>query len=105
MRFRDTVTIVSPDREDVEVKGSLQNSGSSEDENLSIEDWMLFLPPDVEITHRDRVVSGSREFEIVSVPVLVKNELTANKPHHLEVSLHITGVSSISKVFPDDEAF
>lgn len=108
MRFREDVTIVSPDVDNITVKGTLDNVGRTEDAaegNMSVTDWLLFLPIGTAITHKSRVRARGREFEVVGEPDELRRTLTTNSPHHIEVPLKITGDSDASDVFPDEESF
>lgn len=110
MRFREDITIVSPGKEDITVKGTLQNVGRTEDAaegNISVTDWLLFLPVGTAITVKSRVQGRGMEFEVVGMPDELRNELTTNSLHHIEVPLKITGTGTTESEedFSSDESF
>lgn len=110
MKFREDITIIGPDDTSggFDVRGTLQNTSRSEDTaegEMSVSDWLLFLPPGTPITHRCRVLARGKEFEVTQEPGDIRNDLTVNTPHHIEVSLRITGNSEATEVFADEEGF
>jgi hypothetical protein len=83
-----TVTYTGPEV----VRGILQQQGGTEavDGRLTqVGDWVLVLPPDVELGGNDRVVARELTFEVVGPPNVVR---TGRGPHHVEARLrHVAG--------------
>lgn len=57
----------------------------TDDRDTQVSDWRVFLPPDVEIGGRDRVVDEhGRTFEVVGPPA---RQSTPAGPHHVVANL------------------
>lgn len=72
----------------VEVAARLEQTESTEvsvGESTIVSDWRAFLPSEVSVTHRDRLVDAyDRTFEVVGAP---DTKETPRGPHHLSVRL------------------
>lgn len=49
-------------------------------------DWLLILPPEAQISGRDRVVADGVTFEVVGPPAVQR---TPRGPHHIEARLTV----------------
>lgn len=55
------------------------------DRSLQRVEFVYFLPPDVVLTGRDRIVDGDDTFEVFGTPDLIGRR---HRPHHLEAAVY-----------------
>lgn len=85
----DSLTYPEPDEVEPTPARLEQTAGTevSTGRDTQISDWLLYLPPDVEISGDSRVVrlSDGRTFEVLGPPNVLVHPRTG--PHHIEARL------------------